>query len=116
MIALPPGCTVNYAITIELSEMTADIANWYRLVGGSIREDVYYDHRGKERNIVYVQYGKGKPCHYRQDGSNGVRLHFDGADAPVASMFLIKFLELVETHNLQEHMERMHYDENRVIR
>lgn len=106
MIALPPGCSVNYAITIELSEMTDDIVDWYKLVGGRTHDDVYYDFHGRKRNVVYLQYGKGKRCHYRQDGSNGVRLHFDGADAPVASMFLIKFLELVETHNLQEHMER----------
>lgn len=107
MIGLPPGCTVNYAITVEITKMTNDIADWYKLIGGVVTNDDHYNHRGIKVTNIYVQYGRGKRCHYRQDGTRGIRLHFAGEDAAVASMFLIKFMDLVETHNLKEHAERI---------
>lgn len=105
MIGLPPGCSINYAITIELRQMTNEIVDWYQQVGGCIETKQHYNHRGNQVTSKYVSYGNGKQCHYRQDGSTGVRLHFQGADADAASMFLIKFYDVIETHNLKEHMD-----------
>ena len=110
MIVLPPGCTVTYSVWIDIREMTTDIIDWYRMIGGTITEKSYYNHRGTKINAEYVQYGKAKPCHYRQDGSRGIRLHFHGDDASVASMFLIKFFDIVEKHNLKEQMDRQAAD------
>jgi len=106
MIYLPPGCSVNYPIYIEIKEMTNAIVDWYKLIGGSVTIDETYDNRGRKKEREFVQYGKGKKCHYRADGSNGIRLHFAGEDASVASMFIIKFMDVIEQHNLREQSER----------
>lgn len=110
MIGLPAGCSINYAITIELRQMTNEIVDWYQLAGGRVETKEHYNHRGNRVTLKYVSYGNGKQCHYRQDGSGGVRLHFQGLDASAASMFLIKFYDVIESHNLKEHMERMAAD------
>lgn len=106
MMQLPPGCTVNYAITIEIREMTRDIIDWYKLIGGTVVEDETWDHRGRRKVFEYVQYGQGKRCHYRADGTGGIRLHFRGEDAQVASMFIIKFMHVIENHNMSEQITR----------
>ena len=105
MIGLPPGCTVNYPIFVEINQLTDEIAAWYQQIGGTVIEKKHWDHRGRETTEKYVQYGKSKLCYRRQDGTNGVRLHFHGDDAHVASMFIIKFLEHVQQTNLDTHME-----------
>ena len=106
MISLPPGCSVNYPIYIEIKEMTNSIIDWYRLIGGTVTESEEYDYRGRAKKREFVQYGKGKRCYYRADGSGGIRLHFSGEDAAVADMFIIKFMDVVESHNLKEATER----------
>ena len=105
MISLPPGCTVNYPIFVEINKLTDDMVNWYQLIGGIVTEKKHWDTRGREQTVKYVQYGQGKICYRRQDGSDGVRLHFHGNDASVASMFIIKFIDSVEQTNLDTHME-----------
>jgi hypothetical protein len=105
MISLPRGCTVSYNITIDIDELTDEMLDWYRVIEGTVTPNVEYDWRGKERIIYYVKYGKSKPCHYMAGGNGGVRLHFDGSDASVASMFLLKFDQHVVKHNLNEHKE-----------
>lgn len=110
MIGLPPGCSVNYSITIEIDKLTNEMIAWYYLVGGGVKTEEHYDHRGRKVEKTFVQYGKGKWCHHRADGTNGTRLHFHGDDAAAASLFLIKFLESIENHNLKEHAERIEHD------
>lgn len=83
------------------------MVDWFLLVGGHTKEEEHYNHRGNKIVKNFVQYGRGKWCYHRADGSGGTRLHFQGEDAAVASMFLIKFLDHVQTHNLQEHMDRL---------
>ena len=112
MIALPPGCTVVYPIWIDIDTLTEEILDWYRTVGGVVVFDRFWNSRGKEYNVPYVKYGKGKKCHYHQNNvpPGGVRLHFNGEDAAVASMFIIKFLDIIVNHNLKEQMERVAND------
>lgn len=110
MIQLPPGCTVTYSVWVDIDQMTDEVTDWFRLIGGTVTEKTYVNFRGREVKAKYVQYGKAKPCHHKQDGSGGVRLHFHGDDASVASMFMIKFAELVERHNLREVQERYNRD------
>jgi hypothetical protein len=107
MIPLPPGCKVHYPIHIEVRGLTEEMIEWYRLVGGEVFKDTVWDNRGREQVKHRVRYGKGKFCYHRQDGSGGTRLHFDGADASAASMFLIKFLDDIEQHNFQEHLNQL---------
>jgi hypothetical protein len=102
MISLPAGCTVTYAVWIDVTAMNQDIIDWYELIGGEVTtSSSFLDYQGRSKKITYVQYGKAKKCHYRQDGSGGVRLHFHGDDVSVASMFLLKFSDIVENHNMQ---------------
>lgn len=102
MISLPPGCSVAYSITIDVSELTSEMCDWYEQIGGTVTKESHWDYRGRQIDLPYVSYNH-KRCYHRKDGSKGVRLHFLGKDAAVASMFLIKFMEYVEQHNLKEH-------------
>ena len=36
MIALPPGCTVTYAVYVDVDYLTDEMVAWYELVGGTI--------------------------------------------------------------------------------
>ncbi len=107
MIPLPPGCTVTYSVYIDVDQLTDEMIDWYKLIGGKVWDDEWYDYRGRLKKVHYVQYGKGKRCHLFKDGTNGARLHFHGDDAPTASVFIIKFFDRVTNNNLQEQMERI---------
>lgn len=102
MMALPPGCTVNFSIFIELDTLTDDMISWFVQIGGEVSEDTYWNIRGNRVTTKKVRYGKSKWSYRRQDGSYGVRLHFHGDDASAASMFLLKFHEHVQQQNLGE--------------
>lgn len=110
MIPLPPGCTVSYAVWIDVDQLTDDMVDWYRLIGGKVYQDRWYDSRGREKSVHYVSYGKGKRCHHHHNGAGGTRLHFHGDDASAASMFIMKFFDHVTQNNLQEQMERLQRD------
>ena len=111
MIALPPGCTVTYAVWIDVAKMNDEIIDWFKLIGGTTSNGKeMYDHKGRPLNRTYVQYGKAKNCHYKQDGTGGVRLHFHGDDVSVASMFLLKFNDIVDGHNMQQVMDQFERD------
>ena len=103
MIGLPPGCSVCYNITIDIDKVTEEIIEWYNTIGGTLTTDEWYDHKGRKISQTYLAYNNYKRCHYGNGG--GVRLHFLGKDASVASMFLLKFSESVVNHNLSEHKE-----------
>ena len=107
MIALPPGCTVTYAVYVDVDKLSTDMVEWYSMIGGNVFEDRYYDHRGREVAVSYVSYGKGKRCHHHVNGDGGTRLHFHGDDASVASMFIIKFFDHITRNNLAEQMQRL---------
>lgn len=102
MIPLPPGCTVNYAITLDVEGLTPEIIEWFAMVGGEGMSKKHYNYKGNEVSQVFVKYGKAKWCHYMADGTKNVRLHFMGEDAHVASVFLIKFNDVVLRHNFRE--------------
>ena len=102
MMALPPGVTVNYFIAIEIDRLTEDMVEWFETIGGKVGCEIKWTRSGSTLELPVVQYGNGKPSYYRQDGSGGVRLNFHGDDASVASMFILKFMEHVEQHNLRE--------------
>jgi len=110
MIALPPGCTVNFSIWIDVDSLSTEMIEWYQLIGGAVKTGVFYDHRGTPKYEHFVQYGKAKFCHHHQNGSGGTRLHWHGDDAATASVFLIKFFDHVTQHNLKEQMERVALD------
>jgi hypothetical protein len=75
--------------------------NWYRSVGGKSFTEEYWDYKGHRKELTFVGYGRGKYCHYRKDGTVGVRLHFNEEDASVASLFIMTFDRDVEAHNFE---------------
>ena len=107
MIPLPPGCTVTFAVWVDVDKLTDEMVEWYRLIGGNVSQDTWYDTRGREQSVHYVSYGRGKRCHHHQNGNGGTKLHFHGDDASTASMFIIKFFDHVTDNNLQEQMKRI---------
>lgn len=102
MIALPPGCSVCYNITVDVKELTPEMVSWFSDIEGTVTKDEWYDHRGHKKTRTFVAYNGYKRCHH---GDGYVRLHFLGKDASAASMFLLKFMDSVFQHNLKEHEE-----------
>ena len=110
MIHLPRGCKVLYPINFEVTELTQEMLDWFRNIDGRVTPNIEYDSRGKETLIHYVQYGKGKQSYYRKDGTDKIRINFHGDDAEAAYMFLLKFSELVDSHNFKEVVDRRERD------
>jgi hypothetical protein len=104
MIPLPPGCKVNFSIYIDIECLTEDMIEWYKLVGGEVILDTYYDARARKVNTTFVRYGRGKRS-YKYTGSQQVKIHFNGEDASIASLFVLKYLDLIINTNLQKQME-----------
>jgi hypothetical protein len=102
MIPLPPGCKVSYEIRFTVGELTDEMGEWFNMIGGQAVKKQFWDYRGREQYTLHVQYGKAKTSYVTKDGTNLTLIRFDGADASVASMFLIKFLDQIQTHNLKE--------------
>jgi hypothetical protein len=46
MIPLPPGCTVNFAIYIEIDTLTEELVEWSEMVRGTVFQKEWWDHRG----------------------------------------------------------------------
>jgi hypothetical protein len=105
MMPLPPGCTVPYEIQINVKTITPEIIEWFSLIGGVVREVKNYDWRGREYVSTIVKYGTAKDSYDRKDGSNNTLIRFAGADASTASMFLLKFMDQVESHNMKEYQD-----------
>lgn len=102
MIQLPPGCKVGYEIRFMVPELTDEMGEWFNTIGGSATMVKNFDWRGKEYTTRQVQYGKAKPSYVTQDGTKLHLVRFDGADAGAASMFLLKFINQIQSHNLKE--------------
>jgi hypothetical protein len=102
MIQLPPGCKVAYKIRFYVTALTDEIGEWFNLIGGQATQVKWWDHKGREQFTNQVQYGKAKPSYKTQDGTGLYLIRFDGADASTASMFLIKFMDQIQIHNLRE--------------
>lgn len=93
-------------IVVEIKGLTDEMIEWYKSIGGKSFYQEYWDYRGNPKTMHFVGYGNGKYCHHRKDGSAGVRLHFNEEDANIATLFIMKFTEYVETHNIkQEHFD-----------
>lgn len=102
MIALPPNVTINHEVTVMVDDLTVDMLKWYIDQGQSISRKIWYDGRGREKEIAIVQYGRGRPSYKTQDGSNQHLLRFHQEDAGAALMFLMTFTEQITQHNMRE--------------
>ena len=102
MIKLPPGCKVAYEIRFYVESLTDEMGEWFNMIGGQATQVKWSDHKGREQFTKQVQYGKAKPSYKTQDGTGLTLIRFDGVDASAASMFLIKFMDQIQHHNMKE--------------
>jgi len=102
LIALPPGVTINYEVTIMVEDLTVEILKWYIDQGQPIAEQVWHDMKGRPHSIAVVRYGLGRPSHKTNDGSNQYLLRFRQEDAGAALVFLMTFDNLIKQHNMRE--------------
>jgi hypothetical protein len=87
---------------------------WYKLVGGEVTVDTYFDARARSVDTTFVRYGRGKRS-YKYTGSQQVKLHFNGEDASVASLFVLKYLESIINTNLQNQMGRYEQQQGEIF-
>ena len=103
MISLPPGVVVNYSVKIIVSSLTIELFEWLRDVGARVWvETKSYDRKGRAREEPVVQFGRAKPSYHLQDGSDNVMLNFSSEDAGTALALLMKFSDIVISHNMRE--------------
>lgn len=103
MIALPPGVVINYNIKIIVSSLSIELFEWLRDVGAQVWvETKSYDRKGNVREEPVVKFGRAKPSYHLQDGSSNVMLNFNSEDATTALALLMKFDNLVVSHNMKE--------------
>lgn len=106
MMALPPGCKVGYEIKFIVKDLTDDMGQWFQLQDGQAWASEEYDHRGRKRTIKHVKFGSAKPSYKMQDGTDSYIIRFAGSDASTASLFLLKYFDQIQSHNMQETMAR----------
>ena len=102
MIPLPPGVTVNYESIITLSDMSEEFLTWFKDVGGEVSYTEWYDMRGNPKRTPVVKYQAGRPSHKFNNGTGEFLIRFRQEDAGVALMLLMKFTNLVVSHNMKE--------------
>lgn len=102
MIQLPPGTKLHYNIWIDIDELTDGMCEWFEMIGGTVTEktEAFTDRFYNLKVIKEVRYGQAKPSYHRQDGTGHVKINFNGNDANVAYMFILKFNEHVTKHNM----------------
>lgn len=102
MIPLPAGCKLVYEIKFIIGTLTDEMGEWFNLVGGQATRVEWEDFRGRKQFVNHVQYGRAKRSYKMSNAVEQNVIRFDGADASVASMFLIKFMDQIISHNLKE--------------
>ena len=102
MIALPPGVTINYEVILTLNDMPEDFLAWFEEVGGIVSHTEWFDMRGRPQRSPTIRYGTGRLSHKFNDGSGKYLVRFRSEDAGVALMLLMKWDNLVDSHNMRE--------------
>ena len=111
MIRLPPGCAINYEVTVVVHEMPEEFLAWWEEVGGLISYGEYYDAKGRVVQTPYLRYGAGRYSH-KAAGNSEFLIRFRAEDAGVALMMLMRWDNLIISHNMREveRMKELHND------
>lgn len=93
-----------------LGNLPDEFLTWWTEIGGSIEWIKTYT-RTKEIPIPQLRYNKGRPSH-KLAGNDEYLVRFRGEDSNTALMLLIKWSELVISHNMREieQMKEANYD------
>ena len=102
MIPLPPGVTVNYESIITLNSMPEEFLEWFTEVGGEVSYTEWHDMRGRAQTTPVIKYGNGRPSHKFNNGTGEFLIRFRQEDAGTALMLLMKFDNLVVSHNMKD--------------
>lgn len=102
MISLPPGCTINYEVVITLNSMPTEFLVWWQEVGGDVFETEYYDYKGRKQYTPQIKFGEGRLSHKFNDGSGKYLIRFRNTDVTTALALLMKWDNLIESHNMRE--------------
>jgi hypothetical protein len=105
MIKLPPGVSINYEVTVVVHDMSEDFLSWWEEIGGLVSYGEYYDAKGRVVQTPYLRYGHGRLSH-RSAGNPEFLIRFRAEDANVALMMLMKWDNLIISHNMRE-VEKM---------
>lgn len=110
MIALPPGCTINYEVTVVVNTLPDDFIEWWQEIEGSVSYTSYYTAKGKEIITPVLRYKQGRMSH-KMAGQDEYLIRFKGEDAGAALMLLLKWDKLIIRHNMQEidKLKEAHY-------
>ena len=109
MISLPPNCTINYEVTVVVHEMPKEFLDWWQEIGGLVSHRDYYDAKGRAVRIPMIRYGIGRLSH-KSAGNPEFSIRFREEDANVALMMLLRWDNLIISHNMREveHMKELH--------
>lgn len=105
MIKLPPGVTINKEPRIVVWAITPEMIDWWQSIGGNVYVDSWWDAKGREQKTTVLQYGVGRRSYKMQSGTGEVIINFNQEDANTALMFIMKFLDQINTHNLREYTD-----------
>lgn len=105
MIKLPPGVTVNRNARIVIWSVTPEMIDWWETVGGQVGTEEWYDSKGRKQQTTVLQFGRAKPSYKMQSGTGEVILNFNQEDSNTALMFIMKFADDINTHNLREYTD-----------
>jgi hypothetical protein len=105
MIHLPPGVTINRNARIVVWAVTPEMIDWWQQVGGNTSVESWYDAKGREQKTTVLQFGQAKPSYKMQSGTGEVILNFNQEDSNTALMFIMKFSNDINTHNLREYTD-----------
>jgi len=111
LIRLPPGCAINYEVTIVVHDMPKEFLTWWQEIGGLLTYDNYYDSKGRAVQTPFLYYGRGRLSH-RSAGNPEFLIRFRAEDANVALMMLMRWDNLIISHNMREveRMKELHND------
>lgn len=106
MKVISPGVVALHPIRLEINEITADMVHWWVQYGGEVvgKDESYHDSRGRyvKAERVYFRMPGYKWCHYHITGNDPmITLHMREEDAPMASLFILKFTDNVLGHNIR---------------
>lgn len=110
MIILPEGVTINRNARIVVWTVTPEMVEWWQQVGGVVSVESWYDFKGREQKTTVLQIGKAKPSYKMQTGTGEVILNFNQEDANTALMFIMKFNNEINTHNLREYTDYVQFN------
>ncbi len=82
--------------------MPEDFLAWFEEVGGVVGRTDWVDMRGKSHVTSTIQYGRGRLSHKFNNGTGEYLIRFRSEDAGVALMLLMKWDNLVVSHNMRE--------------